>query len=165
MSVIFRQSYHRIARTHEWRAWQINTRRKTKVIGSQTYINSETGELIDMNVISIEERDANFHKIWIGHVIESLNVISSKKMKLVFWLFNQMNNENQIIMTYQKIASKNGVSYETVQQTMNALIKSNLIIRISNGVYQINPDAIFKGGQSKRMNILLEYREACNKKA
>ena len=42
------------------------TRKKVKVIGTETYINQQTGELQEMQVIDIEERDANFHKLWLG---------------------------------------------------------------------------------------------------
>ena len=36
------------------------TRKKVKVVGTETYINQKTGELQEMQVIDIEERDANF---------------------------------------------------------------------------------------------------------
>ena len=41
------------------------TRKKVKVVGTETYINQKTGELQEMQVIDIEERDANFHKLWL----------------------------------------------------------------------------------------------------
>ena len=113
-----------------------------------------------MNVISIEERDANFHKIWLGHVIQSLDLISNKKVKLAFWLLDQMNCYNQITMTYRQIASKSGFSIDTVKRTMKVLIESNFLVSVNLGVYQVNPDIAFKGGKENRMNILLEYNEA-----
>ena len=39
------------------------TRKKVKVIGTETYIKQSTGELEEMQVMRIEERDANFHKL------------------------------------------------------------------------------------------------------
>ncbi|HDR8306450.1 TPA: replication/maintenance protein RepL, partial [Bacillus cereus] len=30
-----------------------------------------------MNVINVEERDANFHKLWLGHIIQSLDLIGN----------------------------------------------------------------------------------------
>ena len=41
---------------------------------------------------------------------------------------------------------------------MQALIDSNFLKVVQNGVYQVNPDILFKGGKTDRMNILLEYR-------
>ncbi|WP_281042439.1 replication/maintenance protein RepL [Selenomonas infelix] len=45
------------------------TRKKVKVVGTETYIKQDTGELREMQVIDIEERDANFHKLWLGHIL------------------------------------------------------------------------------------------------
>ena len=51
------------------------TRKKVKVVGTETYINQKTGELQEMQVIDIEERDANFHKLWLGHILQSIDLI------------------------------------------------------------------------------------------
>ena len=45
------------------------TRKRVKVVGTETYIKQDTGELREMQVIDIEERDANFHKLWLGHIL------------------------------------------------------------------------------------------------
>jgi hypothetical protein len=37
-----------------------HTTKKVKVIGTQQYINSNTGETEDFSVVSVEERDFNF---------------------------------------------------------------------------------------------------------
>ncbi|WP_430060100.1 replication/maintenance protein RepL, partial [Priestia aryabhattai] len=43
----------------------MTTRKKIKFSGTQKYINQDTGEIVEMNVTEIEERDANFHKVWL----------------------------------------------------------------------------------------------------
>ena len=55
------------------------TRKKVKVVGTETYINQKTGELQEMQVIDIEERDANFHKLWLGHILQSIDLIGNQK--------------------------------------------------------------------------------------
>ena len=45
------------------------TRKKVKVIGTETYIKQSTGEIEEMQVMKIEERDANFHKLWLEHIL------------------------------------------------------------------------------------------------
>ena len=47
------------------------TRRKMKIVGKQAYIDQETGEMNEVQVIDIEKRDANFHKIWLSHILNS----------------------------------------------------------------------------------------------
>jgi hypothetical protein len=139
---------------------QVTTRKKVKVIGQETYINPKTGELKDMQVIDIEERDFNFHKVWLQHILNSIDLIGNKKTKLAFWIIENLNKENQFIMTYRKIVEKTGFSIDTVKATMTALVESNFLVRVQTGVYIINPDVLFKGGKSDRANILLQYHSA-----
>ena len=135
------------------------TRKKVKVIGTETYINRDTGEIHEMQVVNIEERDANFHKIWLSHVIQAMDLIGNQKIRFAFWLMEQMNSENQIIMTFRKMCDKSGMSNDTVTRTVKALVESNFLVKIQAGVYQVNPDMIFKGGKGSRMNVMLSYMD------
>lgn len=134
------------------------TRKKVKVIGHETYIKQDTGELAEMQVVQIEERDANFHKLWLGHILQSIDLIGNQKTKLAFWILDNLNSENQLIMTQRKIAEKTGMSTKTVNATISALIESNFLIKINSGAYRVNPDVMFKGGKESRLNVLLQYR-------
>lgn len=138
------------------------TRKKVKVIGTENYINQSTGEINEMQVIDIEERDANFHKLWLGHILNTMDLIGNQKTKLAFWILDNLNSENQLIMTQRKIAEKSKISYPTVSRTMKALIDSNFLVQINGGAYQVNPDVLFKGGKNARMNVLLKYHESKN---
>lgn len=135
------------------------TRRNIKVIGTQKYIKASTGEVEEMQVMSIEERDANFHKIWMEHIINSIELIGNKKTKLAFWIINNLDKENKLSMTQREIAKKTGMSTRTVNQTISALIDSNFLIKKNSGTYRVNPDVLFKGGKSSRLNILIQYEE------
>ena len=135
------------------------THKKVKVIGTETYIKQDTGELAEMQVVKIEERDANFHKLWLGHILQSIDLIGNQKTKLAFWILDNLNSENQLIMTQRKIAEKSGISYQTVSLTLKALTESNFLIKINSGAYRVNPDVLFKGGKSDRLNVLLQYRD------
>ena len=135
------------------------TRKKTKIVGKELYINNRTGAIEEMEVISIEERDANFHKIWLGHIIMSMDIIGNSKTKFVFWLIEQMTADNIIAMTYEQMAKDSGYSMETIKRTIPLLIQADFLIRINNGAYRVNPSVIFKGGKNERMNILLQYHK------
>jgi len=136
------------------------TSKKVKVIGTQQYVNANTGEVEDFQVVNIEERDFNFHKIWIEHIIQSLDLIGNQKTRLAFWIIDNLNKENQLTMTYRQISEKSGISYQTVSRTMTALIESNFLVKINQGCYQVNPDVIFKGTRNGRMNVLYQYSVA-----
>ena len=140
------------------------TRKKVKVIGTETYINSATGEVSEMQVMSIEERDANFHKLWLGHVLQSIDLIGNQKTKLAFWIIDNLDSENKLVMTQRQIAKKSGMSLQTVARTISSLIDSNFLIKINGGAYRVNPDVVFKGGKNARMNVLLKYYDETKEK-
>ena len=135
------------------------TRKKVKIIGTETYIRQSDGLIEDMQVISIEERDFNFHKIWLEHILSSIDIIGNQKTKLAFWIMNNLDKENRLIMTQRTIADKTGMSTKTVTETLKALISSNFLQKVQSGVYRVNPDIVFKGGKNDRINVLLQYRE------
>lgn len=137
---------------------KLTTRKKVKVIGMENYINEKTGELEEMQVISVEERDANFHKLWLGHILNSIDLIGNQKTRLAFWILDNLDSENQLIMTQRQISEKTKISIQTINLTIKALIDSNFLIKINIGAYRINPDMLFKGGKSDRMNILMKYK-------
>src|SRR5699024_1656264 len=112
---------------------------------------------ISMQVTNIEERDANFHKIWLGHMVESLDMIGNQKIRVAMFIMENINKENELIMTYRVIAEKTNTSPQTVSETIKALQETNLLSKIRNGYYRVNPDVIFKGGRNDRMNGLLRY--------
>lgn len=135
------------------------TRKKVKIIGTETYIRQSDGTIEDMQVISIEERDFNFHKIWLEHILSSIDIIGNQKTKLAFWIMNNLDKENRLIMTQRTIAEKTGMSTKTVTETLKALISSNFLQKVQSGVYRVNPDIVFKGGKNDRINVLLQYQE------
>ena len=148
-------------KNHEKKVKNIRTtRRKMKVVGTEQYIKADTGEIKEMQVISIEERDCNFHKLWLGHIINSLELIGNQKTRLCFWIIEHLNRDNTLNYTYEQIADESGIGYRTVFDTMKALIESNFLKRRNQGCYVVNPDVIFKGGKTDRMNVLIQYHEA-----
>lgn len=136
---------------------QLTTRKKVKVIGHKEYIDKETGEIKDMQIISIEERDFNFHKVWLQHILNSIDLIGNQKTRLAFWIIENLNKENQLVKTQREIAKETKISLETVRQTLKSLGESNFLQKINSGAYRINPNYIFKGGKEDRLNVLIEY--------
>lgn len=138
------------------------TFKKTKVIGRQELVNNTTGEIIECEVVEFEDRDANFEKIWLGHVLSAIEEIGTAKIKVLSWLIkNKSPADNCVIATQEKIADYCNVSRQTVNATLKAL-EHHEIIRKHNdvkGVYMLNPNVIFKGTHNKRINVLLKYKE------
>ena len=135
------------------------TTKKVKVVGTQQYINAADGTVEDFQVMRIEDRDFNFHKVWLEHIISSLDLIGNQKTRLAFWIIDHLDKENKLTMTYRQIAEKSGISLDTVRVTMKSLMDSNFLERINQGAYRVNPDVIFKGGKTDRMNVLYQYND------
>lgn len=136
------------------------TIKKVKYIGTHEFIDAETGELRTMQVSDIEERDFNFHKIWMRNFIGTLDIVGNQKTKLCFWVIDNLNKENQLMYTYRQIAEKTKISLETVRITMGILQESNFLRRQNQGCYIVNPDVVFKGSRDGRLNILNQYQNA-----
>lgn len=136
------------------------TQKKLKVVGTQQFVNVSTGEVEDFQVTSIEERDFNFHKVWMKNFINTLEIVGNQKSKLCFWIIDNLNKENQLCMTYRQIAEKTGISLDTVRVTMKLLLEADFLRRVNQGCYVVNPDIIFKGSRSGRLNVLNTYSDA-----
>lgn len=141
------------------------TDKKQKFIGVQEFINSDSGEVVPMQVVEVTNRDFNFHKIWLQHFINSLDEISNKKTSLAYWILENLDSENKLIATQRTIAEKTGMSLGTVRDTMTILQKSNppFLIKINSGAYQVNPEIIWKGSHGSRMGVCYNYKTKTNK--
>ena len=139
---------------------EAKTTKKVRIVGTQDYINPQTGEFISMQVTSIEERDFNFHKIWMRSFLATLDLVGNQKSKVAYWIIEHINRENMLPCTYRQIASATGISLETVRRTMQVLLDANFLRRINQGCYIINPDIMFKGTRAGRLNVLTQFSDA-----
>lgn len=135
------------------------TQKKMKVVGTQQFINVQTGEVEDFQVTSIEERDFNFHKVWMKNFINTLDLVGNQKTKLCFWIIDNLDKENQLCMTYRQISEKTNISLETVRITMKLLLEADFLRKVNMGCYVVNPDILYKGSRSGRLNVLNTYTD------
>ena len=136
------------------------TTKRVKVVGTEEYINTRTGELEQMQVTSIEDRDFNFTKMWMKNCISTLDIVGNQKTRLCFWIIDHVDKENRLIGTYRTIASQSGMSLDTVRITMKLLMDADFMRKAQNGVYVINPNLVFKGTRNARMNVLNQFTSA-----
>ena len=136
------------------------TAKKVKVIGEQQFIDARTGELKTMQVTDIEERDFNFHKVWMRNFISTIDLVGNQKTKVAFWIIDNLNRDNQLLFTYRQISEKTKVSLDTVRLTMGILLDADFLRKASNGCYVVNPDIVFKGERGRRLNVLNQFHDA-----
>lgn len=139
---------------------QQTTKNKVKVIGTEQYINVSTGELEEMQVTTIEERDYNFTKIWMKNLILTMDIVGNQKTKFCFWLIDHLNRDNILIGTQRDMAEDCNVSLQTVSVTLKLLMDANFLRKKQSGVYIVNPDVIYKGTHAARLNVLNQYNAA-----
>ena len=141
--------------------------KKQKIIGKQKYINAETGEIIETTVVEKNvEQDFGWFKVWLLDLMNVLELVGTKKMKVVNYIFENLNTqENLFIATHEEIAKKLNVSRPVVSQTFKILIETNLLVKKMNGVYMLNPDIIAKGRTAKRASLLIKYNEIKTEKS
>lgn len=139
------------------------TSKKQKFIGYKELQDPETGEIYPMQMNVIEDRDFNFHKVWLQNLIMSMDSIANQKLKLAFWIIDNLNKENMLVMTQRVIAEKTGISLPTVSKTIKLLCEPvdedslPFLQKVNSGAYRVNPNVLFKGSHNNRMGVCYQY--------
>lgn len=144
-----------------------NNKRKQKThvtrsvkVGMMDAVDPKTGELMRVPRMEVKAVDFNFNKIWLGHLLDCLEVIGNKKIQIMSWLLENRNEkDNYIYATHRMIADETNTSLPTVTETLTLMQKQDVLQKLRNGVYQLNPDLVFMGQNNNRMDILLSYQK------
>jgi hypothetical protein len=120
------------------------------------FTDNETGEIVPVMVIDTEEKD--FNKIWFSHFVNNIDGIASPRAKLLSWIVENMDSENQIFMTQGEIAKQANVNIKTVNKTLKSLSKHSedkpaVLQKMHNGVYRVNPEILYKGSYTGRFGV------------
>lgn len=142
------------------------TSKKSKFVGVKILIDPKTNEEYPMQMNQIEDRDFNFHKLWLKNFIYGIRHLSNQRLEVAFWIIEHLDENNILIATQRKIAKETGISLNTVSIAMTTLQAEEppFLIQIQQGVYKVNPDIIFKGSHAKRMGVCFEYKEPKTRK-
>lgn len=137
------------------------TSKRQKFVGCKVLTDLKTGEEYPVQVNVVEDRDFNFHKVWLKNLIMAMEELANQKLSLAFWIIQNLDSRNRLIATFESMSEETGISNGTVASTMRILQKGNppFLVKIRNGVYQVNPDVLFKGRHSNRMGVCFEYRQ------
>ena len=124
-----------------------------------SWINRETGEIIEAETITRETTDSGFQKIWLMHILEAIEEVGNAKIQVLFWMLKSADVNNRVHGTYEEIAKGSKVSVSTVARLMTTLQKCDIVRREYGGVWLLNPAIVFKGHHKKRMDVLIRYHE------
>ena len=116
-------------------------------------------EAEDEDKAQASSMDKNFYKIYFPYFTRYLDGIINQKMKLVLWLIRHMSIANELKYSYREIAKLSGISYQTVAETMKALMEKDFIRRTNEKTLMVNPKAVFRGRIDKKMGALNGYNK------
>jgi DNA-binding transcriptional regulator YhcF (GntR family) len=137
-----------------------STSKKTKIVGTESYINAATGVIEDFQVVRIEDSDFNFDKFWVSQLLTAIDEFGSQKIKLLMYLIqNRERSNNAVIKTVRELEAATGISKDTISKTLK-ILETHGIVKRKTGVIFISPQVVFRGSHSNRRRILLEYSKA-----
>ena len=134
---------------------------ESKLHSPDGWINQRTGEIIEAQELRKDVKgdvDVGFEKLWIGHILDTINEVGNAKVQVLFWLIRNKDSGNMVRATLDDIAAKTKVSRRTVASLMTALRKADVVRLEYGGRWILNPALVFKGGHSRRMNVLIRYK-------
>ena len=133
------------------------------LIGQQkrTLIDQDTGEIVHVDQITKRVYGTkNFWKMYLMDFLNILGIIDNRQLDVFIYIAENTNQSNNLFIgTYRSISKDVQVAYGTVATIMKKLQDNNFIKKMQNGVYQVNPNIMMKGNDTKRQILLSYYEE------
>lgn len=139
---------------------------KTRKVKSEstknTYIDSETGEILDT------DKEIKHHKIVVdgreafammySSVIGAIEDMDRATVKVLVWCsLNTTYNSNIISLTKpmcNQITKDYSIQYNTIKNCITKLKRRNILIPLGSGTYRVNPKYFWKGESNKRRETM-----------
>ena len=95
--------------------------------------------------------------------ISKLLELNTNEMKVLISHIRYLNYTDNIVMLTpeqkQAVQDKTALSDGSYRNATSQLVKKGLYKRLGQGVFQINPDIIYKGKQGSRARLIIDYYE------
>ncbi len=126
-------------------------------------IDTSTGEIVEqLKVDEFERPVGRTEQFMITYLAEIINLIDSlgnQKMKVIKYILQQMDrNTNTLIITTRELASKSGVGFNTVIETLRILDQAGIIQR-RTGSLMINPRLMNNKKLQGEAAMLVKYHQ------
>lgn len=94
--------------------------------------------------------------------IGRLNNLTGLQIRFLLAILKHLSYDNMIDFdrkTKASLIENLEMTDNTFRNTVSRLAKANIIKRVANGLYIMNPDLIFKGKQGSRAKLIIQYNE------
>lgn len=126
-----------------------------KYVGTR-YFTDEFGNTIPMDMIQ-KSQDFIDKKGWrrvvLSDMLEVLEQIGNKKIQVLEFLIDNMNANNEMDLSMRDIEEATGISLKTINTTIKALIKANLLKKIKRK-YVLNTRIVSAFGSTEKNAML-----------
>lgn len=124
-------------------------------------VDQETGEKIIANhIVKKVYGCKHFWKIYLMDFMSALGIFDNKQLDVFVYIAENTNPSNNTFLgTYKHISESVHVSQPTIARIMKKLQENNIIKRIQNGAWLVNPNILMKGDDTKRQILLSYYNE------
>lgn len=100
----------------------------------------------------------HFYRVWLSDLLYHLNLISnSRQMDVLFYILDNVNNDNLFIGTNRAIAEATKASTQTVNRIIKKMVEADLITIKQRGVYMVKPTLLMKGDNVRKHRLTIEY--------
>lgn len=126
---------------------------------TKDYIDPKTGELKTFVLKEQEVKDYNFYKYWPKNLVGFKKVATLNERDFLDWLIENSNRDNLILGTYQSMAKDTKHSSRFIEKAIHKMEDTDVIVKVQNGAYLLNPNVLFKGSTRRRIKVSIQYKE------
>lgn len=123
-------------------------------------VDADTGEIVPVCEVTkkIYGTGKHFHKVWLESFLESFSIAQCKQVDVMCYIYEHTSMSNNVFLgTYKSIAEAVGVSQPTIATIMKKMQEKNIIRKIQNGAWQINPAIIMQGSNNKQKMLITKF--------
>ena len=125
--------------------------------------NPATGqiEVYKHTLVRRVEGDYNYNKLFVMNWIETIGHLGNSLYRVAFWLVENKMKDNMVFAPAKKVANDLKICVKTATVCLKVLKDNNFISspKGTRGVYILNPDIIYKGGNNDRMAVVTIYQQ------
>ena len=124
---------------------------------------NQYGELVDREEAGIDilvKGDEEFFFVYANH-LDKLLQLKGNEMKVLLWCsMHTALNTNEIVLNKVikgRLATAAGINLRSIDNSLNKLLKENMLRRTGTGVYLVNPAVTWKGKVSGKTNVVKRF--------